>query len=180
MVGWRLPGGGRGVQTRYRLEFVPTPDPGSEEPVVGTETTDPDQLVYRVDPVKPSWWLRLLLGSRPFPVASWRGYILLGSAVVTFLVIALLWWALWAVWSKPQSLTTAAFAQLGVTLALSGFLWWLTGPVRKLPTQRVTLAGPAYLAFNELYGQLRTMPESSGKDRRRIFSVVRHWTTCPV
>lgn len=175
-----LPGGGRGVQTRYRLEFVTTPDPSSEDPVVGTETTDQDQLVYRVDRVKPSWWLRLLLGSRPFPVASWRGYILLGSAVVNFLLIALLWWALWAAWSKPQALTTAAFAQLGVTLALSGFLWWLTGPVRKLPTQRVTLAGPAHLAFGELFGQLRTMPEGTSSDRRRIFSVVRHWAICPV
>ena len=174
-----LPGGGRGVQTRYRLQFVPTPDAESEEPAAA-EVADPDQIVYRVDPAKPSWWLRLLLGRRPFPVASWRGYILLGSAVVNFLLIGLLWWVLWATWSTPQPVTTARLAEFGVTAALTGLLWWLTGPVRKLPTQRVTLAGPAHLAFNELFGQLRTMPEGSGKDRRRIFAVVRHWGNCPV
>lgn len=94
--------------------------------------------------------------------------------------IGLLWWVLWATWSTPQPVTTARLAEFGVTAALTGLLWWLTGPVRKLPTQRVTLAGSAHLAFNELFGQLRTMPEGSGKDRRRIFAVVRHWGNCPV
>jgi len=44
----------------------------------------------------------------------------------------------------------------------------------------LTLATAQYLAFGELYGQLRTMPEGKTPDRRRIFSVVRHWGTCPV
>lgn len=176
-----LPGGGRSISTRYRIGFEPLTKDLTEEPAGEVDGENPDQtLVYRIDPARPALWLRLLLGSKPFPVASWRGYFLMFTAILNFLLIALLWWALYVRWSRPEPVTTDAIAGLVITAALSGFLWWGTRPVRKLPTQRVTLATAPYLAFGELFGQLRTMPESRKGNRRRIFSVVRHWGTCPV
>ncbi|MBH1698163.1 hypothetical protein I5U87_04750 [Stenotrophomonas maltophilia] len=59
-------------------------------------------------------------------------------------------------------------------------LWWLLRPVILLPTQRVTIAEPSFLALSELYGQLRTMPAPGRKLKSREFSVVRHWGTCPI
>jgi len=176
-----LSGGGRSIPTRYRISFQQVDrdpaveldeDPGGLEPR--------SEIVYRIDPARPALWLRLMLGSKPFPVASWRGWILMGSAVLNFLIIALMWWALYTRWATPRPVTTDEFAVLSITAVLSWCLWWATGPVRRLPEQRVTLATAQYLAFGELYGQLRTMPEGKTPDRRRIFSVVRHWGTCPV
>ena len=176
-----LPGGGRSIPTRYRIGFEPLTKGATGEPVDEVESGDSGQtLVYRIDPVRPALWLRLLLGSKPFPVASWRGYILMGTAILNFLLIALMWWAVYMRWSTPRPVTTDAIAGLAITIVLSGFLWWGTRPIRKLPTERVTLATAPYLAFGELFGQLRTMPESRRGDRKRIFSVVRHWGTCTV
>lgn len=174
-----LPGGGRGHPTRYRIGFQPLPTDAASETVADPQALGASEtLVYRIDPAKPALWLRLLLGSKPFPIASWRGYILLGTAVLNFLLIALLWWTQYMQWSPAQPVTTAAITSLLMTIVLSAFFWWQTTPIRKLPVHRVTLAGIAYLSMGELYGQLRTMPEP-GKDRRRIFSVVRHWGICP-
>lgn len=176
-----LKGGGRSLPTRYRIRFEPLPAVSPAEPETeGTADVPDDSMTYRIDPAKPALWLRLLLGTKPFPIASWRGYILLGTAVLNFAFIALLWWAQYMQWATPRPVTTAAITSLVVTIILSAFFWWQTTPLRQLPQRRVTLAGVTYLAMNELYGQLRTMPESSGKERRRIFSVVRHWSSCPV
>lgn len=59
-------------------------------------------------------------------------------------------------------------------------LWALARPIWLLPQDRVTLAGPAFLALSELYGQLRTMPDGTRREAGRVFSVVRHWGNCPV
>lgn len=176
-----LPGGGRGIPTRYRIGFEALAKDLAEEPVGDLDEGDPGEtLIYRIDPARPALWLRLLLGSKPFPVASWRGYILMGSAILNFILIALLWWAVYMHWSTPRPVTTDAITGLAIIIVLSGFLWWGTRPIRKLPTERVTLATSPYLAFGEIFGQLRTMPDSRKGDRRRIFSVVRHWGTCTV
>lgn len=175
-----IKGGGRGNPKRYRIKLLPLSVVAAEAEEDDAAPESTDSLVYRIDPAKPAFWLRLLLGSKPFPVASWRGYILLGSAILNILLIALLWWALYTRWASPRQVTTADIAGLVTTAMVSAFLWWQTAPIRKLAEHRVTLAGVTYLGLNELFGQLRTMPESTGKDRRRIFSVVRHWGTCPV
>ena len=146
----------------------------------GHQGDEPGVLRYRIDPVRPALWLRLLVGSRPFPINSWRGYVLLGTAVVNFVLIGLIWIGLLASWTPGKPITTADFANVTLALIISFGLWALTGSVRRLPTQRVTLAGPMLLPLNELYGQLRTMRDQQGKFDSRIFSVVRHWGTCPI
>lgn len=77
-------------------------------------------------------------------------------------------------------MTTLALAQLGIALVMTAVLWWLSKPIWQLPTHRVTIANPAFLAFSELYGQLRTMPAPGRALTSRQFAVVRHWGTCPV
>lgn len=173
------PGGGRGLPSRLSFEFHPTDDTESEAATTVPEASPP-LVRYQMDPAKPALWLRLLVGSRPFPVQSWRGYVLLGTAVLNMVLIGLIWLGIYASWTRSQPITTAALAQLGVALLVTAGLWWLSKPVRRLPTQRVTIAGPSFLALSELYGQLRTMPATGRQLKSREFAVVRHWGICPI
>lgn len=172
-------GGGRGLPSRLSFEFHPT---GDAEPGSGTtESAANATLVrYQMDPAKPALWLRLLVGSRPFPVQSWRGYVLLGTAALDMALIGLIWLGVYASWTAGQAITTAVLGQLGLALLVTAALWWLSKPVRQLPTQRVTLAGSSFLALSELYGQLRTMPAPGRQLKSRDFAVVRHWGVCPI
>lgn len=173
-------GGGRNLPSRLSFELVPAevqePDP------VEAPTTPNGQLIhYRMDPAKASLWLRLLLGGQSsFPMHSWRGYLLLAVAVLPMVLIGLLWLGHYAAWTKGQQITTAFIAQVALSIFVTAGLWWVTDPVRRLPNERVTIAGPVFLALNELYGQLRTMRKSDPKFKSREFSVVRHWATCPL
>lgn len=172
-------GGGRSLPSRLTFDF----ESAALEDADQTELTANSEhlaLQYRMDPAKPVLWLRLLVGSRPFPMHSWRGYLVLAIAGVTMLFIGLVWLSYYALWIGGQPLTTAVLAQIGLASFVTVGLWWITKPIRGLPTERVTLAGPVFLALSELYGQLRTMrnPEHHGKYRE--FSVVRHWGICPI
>ncbi len=172
-------GGGRGLPSQFTIELRPFALPESE-PGEDLVDTGPGVLRYRIDPIKPALWLRLLVGSRPFPINSWRGYVLLGSIVLNFIVIGAIVYELYVSWSHPRTITTAELATVALAAVVSYGLWVLTRPVRQLHTHRVTLAGASFIAFSELYGQLRTMREPGGKFAGRVFSVVRHWGTCPI
>ncbi|HEL4208872.1 TPA: hypothetical protein UL936_001520 [Stenotrophomonas maltophilia] len=172
-------GGGRGLPSRLSFDFRPTPEAEPEEDVAPPEA-DPTKIRYQMDPAKPALWLRLLVGSRPFPVQSWRGYVLIGTAALNMVLIGLVWFWLYTSWSRGHAVTTATLAQLGLVMLVTAGLWWLLRPVILLPTQRVTIAEPSFLALSELYGQLRTMPAPGRKLKSREFSVVRHWGTCPI
>lgn len=172
-------GGGRGLPSRLSFDFRPTPEVEPEEDVAPPEA-DPTLIRYQMDPAKPALWLRLLVGSRPFPVQSWRGYVLIGTAALNMVLIGLVWFWLYTSWSRGHAVTTATLAQLGLVILVTAVLWWLSRPVFHLPTQRVTMAGPSFLALSELYGQLRTMPVPGRKLKAREFAVVRHWGTCPI
>ncbi len=173
------PGGGRGLPSRLLFEFLPIEDPEVDESPAEVESGE-YEVRYRMDPAKPALWLRALVGARPFPVQSWRGYVLIGTAVLDMLIIGLIWWSLYVSWMRGNPITTGTLAQLGFALFVTGWLWWLSKPVRELPTRRVTMAGPMFLALSELYGQLRTMPAPGRKLDSREFAVVRHWGTCPI
>lgn len=174
------PGGGRGLATLFQIAL----DPLEAGPAVdgGEELIDaePGTVSYVISPARPAWWLRLLMGSRPFAMNSWRGYLLAGVALVDVLLIFLIWLGLYLLWAEPRPVSTADVALAGMSVIISHFLWRGIRPVWQLPTQRVTLAGLTFLAFNELHGQLRTMPLSGRREAGRVFSVVRHWGICPV
>lgn len=175
-------GGGRGLPSRLSFEFYPTfvGEPEVEEGDT-TVLADTSCLVrYEMDPVKPALWLRLLVGSKPFPIQSWRGYVLLGTAAFNMALIGFIWLAMYTSWARGHEITTATFAQIASAMLVTLGLWWLSAPVRKLPIQRVTMAGPSFLAWSELYGQLRTLPSAGRKRKSREFSVVRHWGVCPI
>jgi hypothetical protein len=172
-------GGGRGLPSRLSFEFHPTADVESEADTALPEASA-TLVRYQMDPAKPALWLRLLVGSRPFPLQSWRGYVLLGTAALNMVLIGFIWLGTYASWARGQPLTTATLAQFGLSILVTAALWWLSKPVRQLPTQRVTMASPAFLAFSELYGQLRTMPAQGRKLKSREFAVVRHWGICPI
>lgn len=173
------PGGGRGLPSRLSFDFLPIEDPEVDESTAEAEP-GAQEVRYRMDPAKPALWLRLLVGARPFPVQSWRGYVLVGTVVVDMIIIGLIWWSLYVSWMRGHPITTGTLAQLGFALFVTAWLWWLSKPVRDLPTRRVTQAGPMFLALSELYGQLRTMPTPGRKLKSREFAVVRHWGICPI
>lgn len=172
-------GGGRGLPSRLSFEFHPT---GDAEPDVDAtaSATDAAFMHYRMDPAKPALWLRVLVGSRPFPVQSWRGYVLLGTAALTMVLIGLIWLGLYVSWIRGHAFSNASAAELGLAVFATASLWWWSKPVRDLPTRRVTKAGASFLAMSELYGQLRTMPVAGRQLKSREFAVVRHWGTCPI
>lgn len=175
-------GGGRSLPSRLSFEFYPSFD-GEPDDEASDTTAPADRsslLRYEMDPAKPALWLRLLVGSKPFPIQSWRGYVLLGTAAFNMVLIGLIWLAMYTSWTRGHAITTATLAQVAIAALVTAGLWWLSGPVRKLPTQRVTIAGPSFLAWSELYGQLRTMSSTGRKLKSREFSVVRHWGICPV
>lgn len=173
------PGGGRSLPSRLIFEFLEI-----EETDAKTEEGWPPHLPmavrYQMDPAKPALWLRVLVGSKPFPLRSWRGYVLLGSAALDMVLIGLVWWALFGSWNAGRPVTTSDLLNLGLALILTGGLWLLARPIWQLPTHRVTLAGNSFLAISELYGQLRTMPIPGRKLQSREFAVVRHWGICPI
>ena len=171
-------GGGRGLASRLSFEFHPTSDEELDAEASGADA-NANLVRYQMDPAKPAMWLRLLVGSRPFPVLSWRGYVLLGSAALNLLLIGLIWLGIYASWIQGHPITTQTLAQLGLALSLSATLWWLSKPIRQLPWQRVTIASPTYLAMSEMYGQLRTMHAPGRQLKSREFAVVRHWGICP-
>ena len=173
-------GGGRKRPSRLMFDFEPSAIEELEEVEEQASDSGDPVLRYRMDPAKPALWLRLLVGSRPFPMHSWRGYLLLALAGLTMLFIGLIWLSYYALWAQGQPITTAILAKAGLAIFVSGGLWWITKPIRDLPTHRVTLAGPVYLAVSELYGQLRTMRTGSDRGAPREFSVVRHWGICPI
>lgn len=184
------PGGGRHHATRFSIAIEPARTHcdnqlgGTEVEAVEANSADqarPHQtIVYRVDPAKPALWLRLLVGRKPFPINSWRGYVLLGSAVVNFGLIGLLAFVSYLDWSRPRPVSTADVASIALSGVIAAGLWVQTRPIRQLPMRRVAMAGAGYLALSELYGQLRAMHDTDRKVGGRVFSVVRHWGTCPV
>lgn len=174
-------GGGRHLPTVYAFELIaigdrdldvgPADEPSSALPRGG--------LQYRIDPVTPAWWFRVVIGSRPFAVNSWRGYVLLGSAALNFALIGLIWLGIYIDWSRGRPLTSADLALCAIALVVSAVLWATTRPVRLLPMHRVTIANEAFISFGTMHGQLRTMREGRSKLARRVFSLVRHWGVCP-
>lgn len=173
-------GGGRNLPSRLSFDFRPIE---VQEPEHGEAPTAPNgQLVhYRMDPAKAAFWLRLLLGGQSsFPMHSWRGYLVLAVAVLPMVLIGLMWLGHYATWTKGQQINTTVLAQIALSIFVTAGLWWITQPIRSLPTERVTIAGPVFLALSELYGQLRTMRKPDSKFKSREFSVVRHWATCPI
>ena len=174
------PGGGRGNPTLYSISLEPLTAEQAEDSTSDEPQGEDGAVRYRIDPAKPALWLRILLGSRPFPVASWRGYVLLGSAAINFMLIGLIWWAVLVEWMKGRPITTADLSLGALAFAVSWALWRLTRPMRLLPTNRVVLAHEAFLSVGTLHGQLRTMRDGRSRVSARKFSVVRHWAVCPV
>lgn len=176
------PGGGRNLPTRYALLLAPFSASAVEEVDGDAAPTllAPGGLVYRVDPVKPALWIRLLLGSKPFPINSWRGYLLLAAAALDLALICLIWGSLYFAWRQPRPFTTADLAVAMLATLVTLVLWHFSRPIRELTTQRVSLGNEAVLSLSVLNGQLRAMKEPGSRLKGRIFSVVRHWGACPV
>lgn len=176
-------GGGREIPTVYGFQLHPLVAElgGDEQPGKAEEVPSPDGgLVYRVAPAKPALVLRMLVGSKPFLIRSWRGWLLLASVVINILLIGGIWWSLLRVWTPSRPVTTGHIVLVVMAAVVSWGLWRLMRPIVLLPIRRVTIAHEGLLSWNTLHGQLRTMHDGESRLGGRTFSIVRHWGPCPV
>ena len=172
-------GGGRGNPTQYRLDFQPLSDDPIEEQEPSSDTVSTGQIRYQTEPAKPAWWLKPIIGSEPFRMRSWRGYLLIGVVLLEALCILALW--AMTLFSLHGSRPIAA-SDLGLLLVISAatWTWWhFIKPIIRLPAERVTIANELILAWSQLDGQLRLVRDSKSKILGGWFQLARHWGTCP-
>ena len=176
-------GGGRGNTTLYRLDFEPLPvgDEAPEGPSsVEAGAGDSGIIRYQVEPVKAAWWLRPIIGEKPFRMRSLRGYLLIGIVVVEALTILAGWGLLFLTLRGARPLQAV---DIGLLLSLLALTWtWchFMQPIIRLPTDRVTIANDLLLAWSELYGQFRLTRDTQSKRLGGWFQLVRYRGTCPL
>lgn len=173
-------GGGRGNPTRLRLHFHPV-DPNDEvAPTLGHVPHQSGEIAYRIDPATPALWLRVIIGNKPFAIRSLRGYMLLLTIAMDWLLIGAMWYFIWKDWLTPRPLLAS---DLAISM-LAGLVTWgllaISKPLRQLVRQRIAVANDGMLGFNTYHAQLRMQHEEPGRLGSRTFSFVRHWATCPI
>jgi hypothetical protein len=176
-------GGGRGNTTQYRLEFRALT---STEEVAEEREDLPDSVPiaglvrYQTEPVKPAWWLKPIIGDKPFRMRSWRGYLLIGVVLGEALIVLLLWAAVLLTLRGPRPIGAGDLgAVLTTTLMTVVWLHWMK-PLIRLPIDRVTIANDLLLAWSQLNGQLRMVRDAKSKAAGGWFQFVRHYGTCPI
>lgn len=176
-------GGGRGNTTLYRLDFQPLPV-GDEAPETPPSVEAGGAVAgiirYQVEPVKAAWWLRPIIGKRPFRMRGWRGYLLIGMVVAEALVFLAAWGFLLLVFRGARPIQISDLGLLLTLLAVTWTCWHFTQPLIRLPIDRVTIANDLFLAWSELYGQFRLTRDAKSKVAGGWFQFVRHWGTCPL
>lgn len=176
-------GGGRGNPTLYRLDFQPLP--ATDEISDGHGSPDvaaarPQLIRYHVEPAKPAWWLGLLVGSAPFRMRSWRGYLLIGMTAAEALTIFAFWVLLLLAFQGARPVQISDIGLLLTLLATTWTWWHFTQPLIRLPIDRVTIASDLFLAWAQLNGQFRMTRDAKSKVAGGWFQLVRHCGTCPI
>ncbi|SEV96477.1 hypothetical protein [Luteibacter sp. 329MFSha] len=175
-------GGGRGNATLYRYGFLAFEPSEGEPPLEDKERLRPGtgfRLAYEVEEARATLLLRPFIG-RPFAIRSWRGVFFILSLAIPF--AACLFCALGAaalVLAHSPSLK-ASFSPLVTVAAVGGLLTWRLRPFWSLPMLRVTVAPDLMLAMSQIYGQFRLSHDEKRKKTGGRFSLVRHWSTCPI
>lgn len=180
----RIPGGGRGNLTQFRLDFRALVEEGenaSTEVSADLPTLDAAaHVVYQAEPARAAWWLRLLVGSQPFRMRSWRGYLLIGMTLAEALILFGVWVFVWWMMNRPRPIYVQDLCMVAM-LAFVTLSWWRwMQPLVRLPEQRVTIAGDLFLAASQFHGQLRLVRDAQSKLVGGWFQLVRHWAICPV
>jgi len=180
-----LEGGGRGNTTQYRFDFqlLPVLEGSAALPAAEAASADlqsQSEIRYVMETARAAWWLRLLIGAAPFPMRSWRGYALVGSMAVGFLLLCFWWCVIVNAMNVPRSLTARDLLSVTSGLLLSIAWWKSLKPIVRLPNHRVTIAPDLSLAWNQFYGQFRLTRDAKSKTAGGWFSLVRHWGYCPI
>jgi hypothetical protein len=175
-------GGGRGNPTLYRYDFIPF-EPIGDGTLPGdaqdTHAHDITQLAYELEDARSSLLLRPFIGS-PFAIRSWRGFVFILALAAPFAVCLLrILGAAFLVMVRSPSLAVS-FSPLVTLAMLTGLLTWRLRPLWSLPMLRVTVAPDVMLAMSQMYGQFRLTHDEDKKKTGGRFSLVRHWSTCPI
>jgi hypothetical protein len=175
-------GGGRGNTTQYRLDFRPLSaiDDLCDEGETANGPSSPRLIGYQSESAKSSWWLRPIIGTMPFRMRSWRGYLLLGMTLAeAFALLAL--WVLLLLGLRGSRPIQVADLGLLVTVPLITWTWWhFMQPLIRLPINRVTIANDLFLGWSQLNGQFRLIRDAKSKVAGGWFQFVRHHATCPI
>lgn len=177
-------GGGRGNTTQYRLDFRPMADleGSSEERVLlsGDGLKGRATLQYQTEPAQPTWWLRLIVGTAPFRMRSWRGVLLVGSVLAEGLVLVAFWLLALVVLREPRPITIGDLTLLLTSAGITWAWWVAVRPIIRLPLDRVTIADDWLLAWSQPHGQFQLSADAINKRAGGWFQVVRHHGTCPI
>jgi hypothetical protein len=173
-------GGGRGNPTQYRLDFQPLPDDLTEELETPSDGNSVGLIRYQTEPAKSAWWLKPIIGSAPFRMRSWRGYLLIGIVILEALCVMALWAMTLLTLQESRPIAASDLGLLMVITAATWTWWHFMKPVIRLPEERVTVANDLLLAWTQLNGQLTLVRDSKSKVAGGWFQLVRHWGTCPI
>ena len=179
-------GGGRGNSTLYRFSVVARdsledPSESVQAPMLSGGGTDEHAGVfYQVETAKAAWWLRLIIGDKPFRMRSARGWSLISLLLASAFAVVGMWIVILRLSSQlapaPQGFLPMTLAGLVVT-----FVWWHTlKPLFRLPADRVTIGNDSLLAMSQLNGQFRLARDAKKKALGGWFSLVRHSAVCPL
>ena len=177
-------GGGRGNTTQYRLDFraVSERAGASEESelLTGEATSQRATLRYQTEPAQPAWWLRLIVGTAPFRMQSWRGFTLVGMVLAEGLVLVAFWLLALVVLREPRPIAVGDLTLLLTGAGITWGWWYAVRPIIRLPFDRVTIADDWLLAWSQPHGQFQLSADANNKRAGGWFRVVRHHGTCPI
>ena len=178
-------GGGRSNSTEYRFEFIPlekAPEPdaneGNADSVV--KTTHDGSIHYQVEPARTSLWVRWLTTVPQFHISSWRGRLLIGLMLLVLTWVLVSWLSAFLSLWPDRPLSSRNLLTLMIAAAQTWLVWVIFSPLGSLPWRRVTLAPDLMLSSNQMFGQFRLIRNSQKKTPGGWFSVVRHWSSCPI
>lgn len=177
-------GGGRSNATLYRFDFRSL-GPATEQGEL-LETNDPvgqeqpGRIRYAVEPAEAAWWLRPIIGTEPFRMRSWRGYVLLTLTLAEVVFLMIVWGLILQSMRSPQTVTGSDLVTLLVASMLTVVWWRALRPILRLPYDRVTVASDPYLAWSQFHGQFRLTRDAKSKVAGGWFRLVRHWGYCPL
>jgi hypothetical protein len=170
-------GGGRGLSSTYRLEFVPREVATPHEP----SSSNGEQLAYEVRSAEAALWARWLFIPDGFALSwrSWRGLtfvsllVLIGMAMVGLFVLA------WSALAHPGPLRAMDLWLIVACVLVGAGLWVGLRAFFEVIDQRIVSAPNALLSLNEAYGQLRCLRRKDTQLPGGWMSLVRISSECP-
>jgi hypothetical protein len=174
----RQVGGGRGLSSTYRLEFVARDVVTPPEP---SSSSGDQQLAYEVRAAETALLARWLFIPEGFALSwrSWRGLTFVSLLVLVGMGMAGLFILAWSALAHPGPLRAMDLWLIVMCAFVGVGLWFGLRAFFDVVDQRIVSAPSALLSLNEAYGQLRCLRRKDTKLPGGWMSLVRITSECP-